>query len=162
MCPYHLSSTWSYESFDCRRGIEGVLLHECSMSNLICTALCWRNNYISPMPPSDDGLYLTAVWMVLQRSDQGKPYFTMGAVITWNYSPVGFIDLRGYFKVWGIFNLRAFHASYFCLPPDHTEVSQVSPCPAPAVGRRRRDQTLQVSAPRYPKSIHRRHSAPTP
>ena len=52
------------------------------MMNEICPAPCWRNNYISPMPPSDDGPYPTAVWMVLLIPAWGRPYFTMGTVIT--------------------------------------------------------------------------------
>ena len=51
------------------------------MRNEICTVPCWRNNPISLMPPSDDGPYLTTVWMVLLRTDWGRPYFMMGAVI---------------------------------------------------------------------------------
>ena len=69
------------------------------MRNSICLAPCWSNNSISPMPPSDDGPYLTDVWMVLLRPDQGRLYFKMVDVITWNYLRGSVIDVRVYYKV---------------------------------------------------------------
>ena len=52
------------------------------MSNEICPTPCWRNKSISTIPSSDYGPHLTAVWMVLLSLDLGRPYFTMGDVIT--------------------------------------------------------------------------------
>ena len=59
-----------------------VFSNKCSMRNAICPAPCWSNKSIIPITPSDDGPYLTAVWMVLLSPDGGRPYFTIGAVIT--------------------------------------------------------------------------------
>ena len=50
--------------------------------NAIYPTPCWRSKSIPKISPSYDGPYLTAVWMVLTRPAQGRPYFTMGAVIT--------------------------------------------------------------------------------
>ena len=96
------------------------------MRNAIYPAPYWRNKSISSIPPSDDGPYLTAMWIVLLRPAWVTPYFTMVAVITWNYLCVSVIPVRIYFKGWGIFDLRAFHDLSFCMPPDRMEVSQVS------------------------------------
>ena len=82
MCMLHLSYTCIGDSFDFRRGIEGVFPHECSMSNSIFLAPCQRNKSISPITPSDNGPYLTDVWMVLLRPAQGRRDFRMGDVIT--------------------------------------------------------------------------------
>ena len=57
-------------------------LNECSMRNEICPEPCWSNYSIGPMPPSDEDLYLTGVWMLLMRTAWGRPYFTMGVLIT--------------------------------------------------------------------------------
>ena len=81
MCPSHMDSTCSDERFDYRRGPE-VFLNEFSMRNEICPEPCWSNYSIGPMPPSDEDLYLTDVWMLLMRTAWERPYFTMGVLIT--------------------------------------------------------------------------------
>ena len=81
ICPSYLDSTFSDNSFDLRRGIEGVLFHECSIRKEMCPAPCWRNKSIIPIPPSDGGPYLTSVWIVMMKLGRGRPYF-MGAAIT--------------------------------------------------------------------------------
>ena len=82
MCTSYPASTCSDERFYRRRGLEGVFFHYCSMINDICIAPYWKNKSISLMPPSDDGPYLTSVWTLLMTLDWGRPYFTMGGVIT--------------------------------------------------------------------------------
>ena len=101
-------------------------IHPCYIRNIIRPSPCWSNKFSSKIAPSDDGPYLTASWIVILRPDQGRPYFNMGAVITWHYLQKSVISVRGYFKVWGIFNLRSCHASCFCMPKSLMEVTQVS------------------------------------
>ena len=80
-CANACHDPFSDKSFDLRRGIEGVLFHECSIRKEMCPAPCWRNKSIIPIPPSDGGPYLTSVWIVMLKPGRGRPYF-MGAAIT--------------------------------------------------------------------------------
>ena len=82
MCLLHPDTTCSDERFNFRRELEGVFFHKCFMRNTIYPAPCWGNKSISTMPPSNDGIYLTSMWMVLLSPALGRPYFTMGSVIT--------------------------------------------------------------------------------
>ena len=59
-----------------------MFFHDFSMRNTIYPAPYRRNKSIIIIPPGNDVPYLTAVWMLLPSTDRGRPYFTMGDVIT--------------------------------------------------------------------------------
>ena len=123
---FHPDSNCSKKKFNFRIGIGDYFFHECYMSNAFFTAPYWRNKSRIMMPPSDDGPYLTYVWIVLMRMDRGRPYLTIGDVITWYYLFISVISVKGYYKFWEIVDLRAYRASYFCMLLNFIRVDQVS------------------------------------
>ena len=65
------------------------------------------------MPPRDQGPYMTDVWRVLPIPALLIPNFTVGRMMCLHYFLFSVMDGKGYLIVWGIFELKNFHA-FFC------------------------------------------------